>query len=45
MIYSVLVFFEPVIVEPEGFEPSSKHGISKAFYMLSCYLIVGIKEG
>ena len=28
-------------VEPEGFEPSSKHGIRYAFYMLICCLIVG----
>ena len=29
------------MVEPEGFEPSSKHGTCYAFYMLSCCLIVG----
>jgi hypothetical protein len=34
-----------ISVEPEGFEPSSKHGIRYAFYMLSCYLIVGTMEG
>ena len=28
-------------MEPEGFEPSSKHGIRYAFYMLSVCLIVG----
>ena len=30
-----------LIVEPEGFEPSSKHGIKYAFYVLSICLIVG----
>ena len=30
-----------LFVEPEGFEPSSKHGINYAFYMLDCCLIVG----
>lgn len=28
-------------VEPEGFEPSSKHGTVYAFYMLSFRFIVG----
>jgi hypothetical protein len=31
------MFFKTYLVEPEGFEPSSKHGIRYAFYMLSCY--------
>ena len=30
-----------MVVEPEGFEPSSKHGTVYAFYMLSLRLIVG----
>jgi hypothetical protein len=29
------------LVEPEGFEPSSKHGTRYAFYVLSICLIVG----
>lgn len=29
------------LVEPEGFEPSSKHSMIYAFYMLSFSLIVG----
>jgi len=33
------------VVEPEGFEPSSKHSTVYAFYMLSFPLLVGGKEG
>jgi hypothetical protein len=32
-------------VDPEGFEPSSKHSTRYAFYMLICCLIVGEAEG
>jgi len=37
----IRIAFSASVVEPEGFEPSSKHGTCYAFYMLSCCLIVG----
>ena len=37
--------FEPVMVESEGFEPSSKHGTNYAFYMLSKLLVCREGEG
>lgn len=39
-VYRVLVRFVPQNVEPEGVEPSSKHSMIYAFYMLSFSLIV-----
>jgi len=37
------LFRATYLVEPEGFEPSSKHGIRCAFYMLILCLVLEIK--